>query len=97
MWNRLNVFPKVIDAFRYLSFPHENISNNVFNLLQHFFILCYSSTSHLDSVNDVRNELSTFFNRTKLNIPLTAAALMEHSLRSRYQGGHVWVRPWCPT
>src|SRR6201996_4833657 len=90
MWNRWNVFPEVTEAFRHLSFPHNTIPDSIFKLFQRFIVLCYSANSELHSLNEARKELFTSLYRTMINIPPTAALLMEYSLRSGFQSDHIW-------
>ena len=77
------------------------ISDEWMSIIERFVILMYDRTSIKDNVNDARMQLFCQKGRTLEAIPLTQAALLQHTKRAAYQAGHCWgqtllVRPNLP-
>ena len=89
-WNIWRLFPLVTDSFIALSRGPSQIDAAHLTVLEQFVVLIYDKTSQLTEVNRARLNLFTKQNRQIDNIPPTQAALLQHILRSTYQGGHVW-------
>ena len=58
--------------------------------IERFFLPQYCRTTSQIKVNQARQELFTKENRALENIPLTHAALVQHTRRTVYQAGGIW-------
>ena len=59
-------------------------------LLERFVVLLYDRTSGLETVNEACKQLFAQKGQSVDSLPLTKAALIEHTKRAIYQAGHCW-------
>ena len=89
-WDVWACFPDVTKAFRQLYEHPKEISDETFSLLQRYVVLLYDRTSELPTVLEARKHLFTQKGRQIESLPPTEAALLQHTKRATYQGGHCW-------
>ena len=89
-WDTWRVFPDVTQVFIKLSHTPTEITEDDFSIIERFTVLMYKRTSPLLKVNEARLQLFAQGGRQIDHIPPTQAALMKHTQRAAYQGGHVW-------
>jgi len=89
-WRTWRVFDEVTAAFKSLSCAPQDVTSTTMDLLERFVVLLYDRTSEEECVNEARQKLFTIKGRTIENIPPTQHALMQHTKRAAFQGGHVW-------
>ena len=83
--------PAVPDAFLQLSTtPTPLVSEVCMIYLERFVILWYDRTSNKANVNEARKQLFAQKGRAYDAIPPTRAALLQHTKRAAFQGGHCW-------
>ena len=81
------------DVFRSLSkTPTADKLSNAITTIQRFVILMYDRTSANEDVSDARKTMFTPKGRALEKIPPTSTALVQHTKRTVYQGGHCWGR-----
>ena len=68
------------------------VDNACLAVIERFVVLLYDRTSNLTKVNEVRQDLFSKKSRTLEKIPFTQEALLQHTKRSVYQGGHIWAQ-----
>ena len=88
-WDSWNVFDRITYVLVALSSIPESIPEAYMQLIERFVVLLYSRTSAAMTVNEARQQHFSKGSRTLQNIPLTQAALTEHTKRAAYQAGHV--------
>ena len=96
------IYPEVTNAFLELASPPSQISEECIGHLERFVVLMYDKTSEKIKVNDARKQLFSTKGRSLESIPPTRAALIQHTKRAAYQGGHCWsqaliTRPQLPS
>ena len=92
-WNTWMAYQEGTDVFRSLSkTPTADKLSNAIPTSQRFVILMYDRTSANEDVNDARKTMFTPKGRSLENIPPTSTALVQHTKRAVYQGGHCWGR-----
>jgi hypothetical protein len=89
-WDVWQLFPGISDTFKTLSDSPTEISPRDRALIERYVILMYDRTSHFSDVNSVRGHLFAKVGRQIDNIPPTSEALLQHTRRAAYQGGHIW-------
>ena len=89
MWCALQLFDEVMTAFLALSSGVPSLSEEDFCQLERFVILLYDRTSPLTNIDETILDLSRK-GRSMEAIPPTRAALLQHTKRAVYQGGHCW-------
>ena len=88
-WDVWNAFPAVTPAFVALGDMPDSGEEH-FDLLEQFVVLMYDRTSSEKHVNVARKVLFAKKGRAMNAIPPTRGALIEHTMRTAYQAGHVW-------
>ena len=86
-WETWAAYPDVTEAFQMMT---EDVSDEMFSLIERFVVLMYESTSNMYKVNQARKELFTKKSRSLENIPPTQAALKQHVLRAQLQA-MIWI------
>ena len=94
-WKTWKIFRDVDDCFKQLSIGSCGIDDVHFKALQRFVVLMYDRSSPCQNVNQCRRILYTRRNRSIENIPPTADALLQHTLRAALQA-HIWTECLCP-
>ena len=87
-WAAWNCYPDVTEAFTYMALnPYAQLSVDAqhFRQLEHFTVILYDKTSHLENVDEARKELFCQNNKTMQTIPPTQNAVLQHSKRAAYQ------------
>lgn len=92
-WNR---FPEATTAFLSLASTPSEVSETCMATLERFVVLLYDRTSVKTVVNDARKQLFGKKGRQFDTIPLTRAALLEHSKRAVLQAGYIWGQALTP-
>ena len=91
-------YPAVTDAFLQLaSSPTHPVSEACMANLERFVILMYDRTSSKTKVDEARKQLFAQKGRAYDAIPPTRAALLQHTYRAAYQGGHCWGQAVSPS
>ena len=90
-WETWNAYPEATAVFSQLSStPILDDVDKHMDIIERFTILMYNKSSELNDVNSARRKFFTQGRQIK-NIPPTRAALLQHTRRAAYQGGHVWA------
>ena len=89
-WDVWQMFPDISAAFRSLSAVPTHISSCDRALVERYVVLLYDKTSNLCDVNSAWGHLFAKVGRQIDNIPPTSEALLQHTKRAVYQGGHIW-------
>ena len=76
------VFPEVTDAFEELLRMPSDVTEESMSLLERFVVVMYD---RIMEVNDARKQLFAHKSRALDNIPLTQAALQQHTKRASLQ------------
>ena len=87
-WNTWMVYEEATSAFLELSYSPEDVSKECLRKLQRFVVLLYDRTRTEMQVNEARKQLFAQTGRSIQAIPPTQAALVQHTRRAAYQGGH---------
>lgn len=89
-WQTWEVFPDVTDVFSRLSMRPNTIED--MDIIEAFVCIMYDRTTVTFAVNEARFELFAKNQRPYDAIPPTRGAILEHTKRAAYQGGHVWAQ-----
>ncbi|XP_071853660.1 uncharacterized protein [Apostichopus japonicus] len=89
-WETWKVYEDVTMAFITLSLGPSQILDNELAVLERFTILLYDHTSTMIDVDQARQVMFTKKGSAMDAIPPTRAALLQHTKRAVYQGGHCW-------
>ena len=89
-------YEEAISAFLELYYSPEDVSEECLRKLQRFVVLLYDRTSTKIQVNEARKQLFAQKGRSIEAIPPTQAALVQHTRRAAYQGGHCWGHALVP-
>ncbi|CAG9768417.1 unnamed protein product [Ceutorhynchus assimilis] len=86
--------PEITAAFKCLSFPPsiDKLTDAHLKALEKFTIDMYDSRSEITDINEARRNLFVTGEKSISVIPPTAAALLEHIKRAKYQAGEIWGR-----
>ena len=68
----------------------STFNNDCMSVLETYVVLLYDRTCTETTVNSARKHIFTTKVRSIDSIPPTGAALLQHTTRAIYQGGHVW-------
>ncbi|KXJ15587.1 hypothetical protein AC249_AIPGENE10320 [Exaiptasia diaphana] len=82
--------PDATTAFLMLAAPPCQISEECMSILERYMVILYDRTCDRSQVNDARKQLFSQKGKSLESIPPTKAALLEHTKRACYQGGHCW-------
>ena len=91
-WQTWEVFPDVTDVFARLSKRPNSIEDTDIDLIEAFVCIMYDRSTATFAVNEARFELFARKQRPYDAIPPTRGALLEHTKRAAFQGGHVWAQ-----
>lgn len=89
-WKTWNTYNEATVAFAAISHPREVITTTVLRMLELFTIRLYGGNPELKSVDKVRRDLFATKSKPMKNLPPTADALKQHTLRASYQAGYIW-------
>ena len=84
------IFDDVTTVFSTLYEDTSAFNDDCMSVLEKYVVLLYDRTSSETTVNSARKNIFTTKSRSIENIPPTRAALLQHTKRALYQGGHVW-------
>ena len=86
-------YDEVTAAFLELS----SLSDECLKKIERFIVLLYGRTSSKSVVNEARKQLFAQKGRIMDAIPPSQAALVQHTKRAAYQGGHCWGQAVAPS
>ena len=86
----ISLFPEATEANHALSRAPDTISDTSFSIIERFVVLLYNRSSLNTNVNDERKALFSRQCRLLEKIPPTQDALIQHTKRAAFQGGHIW-------
>ena len=89
-WDAWQLFPEVSEAFMSFSLAPTDVSTYNRALIERYVTLLYDKTNDFKDVNSMRGHLFTKLGRQIDHIPPTSEALLQHTKRATYQGGHIW-------
>ena len=90
-WDAWRVCPAITDVFCDLASQPMHVSDEAMEEIERFVVVMYVRTRELSKVNVARQRMFSKGSRSIENIPPTADALYQHTLRATYQAGHVWA------
>ena len=86
-------YQEATDVVRSLSkTPTVDEVSNAMPTIYQFVVLIYNGTSANEDVNAARKAMFCTKGISRKKIPPTSAALVQHTKRAVYQGGHCWGR-----
>ena len=90
-WDTWTAYDELTDAFTVMMDPVQAVHFDAFMpVIQRFVVLIYDRTSSSENLDEARLHLFAQKGKQIEAIPLTEAALLQHTKRAIYQGALIW-------